>query len=58
VFYGTKTYFLWNKNLSLITGKLKDLGNSILGKFGLSLDNFNFAKDPATGSYSVNMKNK
>eukprot|EP00026_Physarum_polycephalum_P015338 Phypoly_transcript_15989.p1 GENE.Phypoly_transcript_15989~~Phypoly_transcript_15989.p1 ORF type:complete len:260 (+),score=87.70 Phypoly_transcript_15989:98-877(+) len=39
-------------------GKLKDLGNSILGKFGLSLDNFNFQKDPATGSYSMNMKNK
>ena len=35
-------------------GKLKDLGNSILGKFGMSLDNFQMKKDPKTGSYSVN----
>ncbi len=32
---------------------LKGFGNSILGKFGLSLDNFKADKDPATGSYSI-----
>ena len=29
-------------------GKLKDLGNSVLGKFGMSLDNFKAEKDPTT----------
>mmetsp|Transcript_11702 Transcript_11702/g.21591 ORF Transcript_11702/g.21591 Transcript_11702/m.21591 type:complete len:307 (+) Transcript_11702:71-991(+) len=33
--------------------KLKDLGNSLLGNFGLSLDNFNAVQDPKTGSYSI-----
>ncbi|CAN6293120.1 unnamed protein product [Urochloa humidicola] len=34
-------------------GKLKDLGNSVLGHFGMSVDNFKAVKYPNTGSYSV-----
>ncbi|KAF3327960.1 tetratricopeptide repeat protein 1 [Carex littledalei] len=34
-------------------GKLKELGNSVLGKFGMSVDNFKTVKDPNTGSYSI-----
>eukprot|EP00210_Caulerpa_lentillifera_P008191 g7821.t1 len=34
-------------------GKLKDLGNSVLSKFGVSLDDFKAEKDPETGSYSI-----
>jgi tetratricopeptide (TPR) repeat protein len=37
--------------------KLKDLGNSILGNFGLSVDNFKAVKDPNTGSYSISFDN-
>lgn len=38
-------------------GKLKDLGNSLLGKFGMSLDQFKAVKDPVTGSYSISFGN-
>ncbi len=38
-------------------GKLKELGNGLLGKFGLSLDNFKATKDPNTGSYSIAFQN-
>lgn len=39
-------------------GKLKDLGNSILSNFGMSLDNFKMNQDPATGSWNISMGNK
>ncbi|MCL7033598.1 hypothetical protein MKW94_030021 [Papaver nudicaule] len=34
-------------------GKLKEMGNSVLGRFGMSIDNFKAVKDPTTGSYSL-----
>jgi hypothetical protein len=34
-------------------GKLKDLGNSILGNFGMSMNDFNFKQDPVTGGWSM-----
>ncbi|KAG6556418.1 hypothetical protein Mapa_002361 [Marchantia paleacea] len=34
-------------------GKLKEAGNSILGHFGMSVDNFKTVQDPNTGSYSI-----
>eukprot|EP00995_Heteronema_vittatum_P001780 NODE_1252_length_1021_cov_287.662551_g870_i0.p1 GENE.NODE_1252_length_1021_cov_287.662551_g870_i0~~NODE_1252_length_1021_cov_287.662551_g870_i0.p1 ORF type:complete len:302 (+),score=92.56 NODE_1252_length_1021_cov_287.662551_g870_i0:27-908(+) len=37
-------------------GKLKTFGNFLLGKVGLSLDNFETTKDPETGSMSINFK--
>jgi tetratricopeptide (TPR) repeat protein len=37
-------------------GKLKDMGNWVLGKFGMSLDNFKAVQDPKTGSYSINFQ--
>ncbi|EKX53040.1 hypothetical protein GUITHDRAFT_92164 [Guillardia theta CCMP2712] len=36
-------------------GKLKDLGNTVLGKFGLSLDNFKATKN-AEGGYSISFQ--
>ncbi|TYJ37440.1 hypothetical protein E1A91_A05G376000v1 [Gossypium mustelinum] len=38
-------------------GKLKELGNSVLGRFGMSIDNFKAVKDPNTGSYSISFQN-
>ena len=43
------TLFLW-------AAKLKDMGNSLLGRFGMSVDNFKAVKDPNTGSYSVSFQ--
>ncbi|KAL2630762.1 hypothetical protein R1flu_015448 [Riccia fluitans] len=33
--------------------KLKEAGNSILGRFGMSIDNFKTVQDPNTGAYSI-----
>lgn len=35
---------------------LKDLGNSILSNFGMSLNDFSIDKDPNTGNYSISTK--
>jgi tetratricopeptide (TPR) repeat protein len=34
-------------------GKLKELGNSVLGFMGMKLDDFKFAQDPNTGSWNI-----
>jgi hypothetical protein len=34
--------------------KLKGFGNTILGKFGMSTDNFQVVQDPQSGSYNIN----
>lgn len=44
------------RDMDKAMGDLKNLGNSILGNFGMSLDDFEMKKDPNTGSYSVSMK--
>lgn len=36
--------------------KLKDMGNSVLGRFGMSIDNFKAVQDPNTGSYSISFQ--
>lgn len=42
-----------NKMKDEALGKLKELGNSILGNFGMSLDNFKMNQDPSTGSWNI-----
>ena len=37
-------------------GKLKDIGNSILGNFGISLDNFKMTPN-GQGGYSIQYQN-
>jgi hypothetical protein len=46
-----RTRFRWGG-----AGKLKELGNSLLGTFGMSLDNFKAVKDPSSGSYSISFQ--
>ncbi len=50
IFYWWQTERMKDEALS----KLKDLGNNILGKFGMSLDNFKVEKGE-DGGYSVQM---
>jgi hypothetical protein len=45
--------FATNGPMLSLAAKLKDLGNSVLGRFGMSVDNFKAVKDPNTGSYSI-----
>lgn len=33
--------------------KMRELGNSVLGNFGMNLDNFKTVQDPNTGGYSI-----
>ncbi|PWA67777.1 acetyltransferase A, auxiliary subunit [Artemisia annua] len=56
---GVETEFNWAGSGQLFTDeirKLKDMGNSILGRFGMSVDNFKAVKDPNTGSYSISFQ--
>lgn len=47
----------FEKDKDEMLGKLKDLGNSVMGKFGMSMGNFKMEQDPHTGSYSVKYGN-
>jgi len=49
----------FEKQKEEVMGQMKKLGDSVLGWFGMSTDDFQMVQDPNTGSYSVNVnKNK
>eukprot|EP01089_Gocevia_fonbrunei_P010607 TRINITY_DN23548_c0_g1_i1.p1 TRINITY_DN23548_c0_g1~~TRINITY_DN23548_c0_g1_i1.p1 ORF type:complete len:190 (-),score=48.03 TRINITY_DN23548_c0_g1_i1:29-598(-) len=45
------------KETAEMMGKLKDFGNTLLGKFGFSVDNFQMQKDDTTGGYNLQFNN-
>jgi hypothetical protein len=39
-----------------LLSQLKSVGNKLLGKFGLSTDNFKMQRNPESGGYSINFQ--
>ncbi|OLP83258.1 Tetratricopeptide repeat protein 1 [Symbiodinium microadriaticum] len=48
----------FEKDKDEMLSKLKELGNTVLGKFGMSTDNFKMEQDPDTGSYSIKFQSR
>ncbi|PHJ22154.1 tetratricopeptide repeat-containing protein [Cystoisospora suis] len=46
----------FEKEKEEMMGKLKDFGNFVLGKIGLSLDNFKVEQNPDTGAYNISFQ--